>query len=168
MEPVLLPKKKKKDFFRTGTNVGLKVAFAGNVPESLSFGYKRKELSFIPLIEVVDENANRREVYGSVLASIGVNVQTPSLSETALGVSQFFATGVAAERLARDNQEIKDRFQNIAREGLQAYEREVARQERQAVDALVCYQAIPASRRPQVWENAAALELLGNDPDQLS
>lgn len=171
-------------FFRTNSNVGLKVTFGEAVyPESFSFGYKRKELSFIPLVEVVEQTPSGtsmpdrngqgnatdvKEVYGSVLASIGVKVRTPSFPETGLGVSQFFATGVAADQLARYNDDIKDRFQTIAREAFEAYEREVARQERQAIDALVCYQAIPASQKMQVWENAAALGLLGNDPEQLS
>ena len=102
-------------FFRTGTNTGFKVTFAEEVlPESFSFGYKRKELSFIPLIEVIDENEHRREIYGSVLVSIGTNVRTPSLPETTLGISQFFATGIAAEQLARTNPEIRNAFQTIA------------------------------------------------------
>ncbi|MGC1955097.1 MAG: hypothetical protein WA970_21470 [Gammaproteobacteria bacterium] len=103
-------------FFRTGSNIGLKVVFAGNVPESITLGYKRKELSFIPLVRVVDagDTSDVKEVYGSVLAAIDVNVNTPSLTDTALGVSQFFATGIAAEKLANANPDIRAAFQKIA------------------------------------------------------
>jgi hypothetical protein len=103
-------------FFRTGSNVGLKVVFAGNVPESITLGYKRKELSFIPLARVVDtgDTTDVKEVYGSVLAAIDVNVNTPSLTDTSLGVSQFFATGIAAEQLANTNPDIRAAFQKIA------------------------------------------------------
>lgn len=103
-------------FFRTGSNIGLKVVFAGNVPESLTLGYKRKEMSHIPLVRVVDAigSTDAKEVYGSALAAISMNVDTPSLTDTSLGVSQFFATGVAAERLASTNDEVRRTFQNIA------------------------------------------------------
>ena len=103
-------------FFRTGSNIGLKIVFAGNVPESLTLGYKRKELSYIPLVRVVDANNSEAvtDVYGSVLAAIDMNVNTPSLTDTSLGVSQFFATGIAAEQLANTNPDVRAAFQKIA------------------------------------------------------
>ena len=104
---------KRVAFFGTGTAVGLKVTFTANAPESISLGYKRKEFSYIPIIETP-----AGDVYGSVLASIDLNVNTPSLTNTALGVSQFFATGVAAEQLARDNAEIRRAFQKEAEQAV--------------------------------------------------
>jgi len=107
-------------FFRTGSNIGLKLVFAGNVPESITLGYKRKELSFIPLVRVVDATTPQeiKEVYGSVLAAIDLNVNTPSLSDTSLGVSQFFATGIAAEQLASKNVSIRRAFGAIAEQAV--------------------------------------------------
>ena len=103
-------------FFRTGSNIGLKVVFAGNVPESITLGYKRKELSYIPLVRVVHTRNSQEatDVYGSVLAAIDMNVNTPSLTDTSLGISQFFATGIAAEQLANTNPVIRAAFQKIA------------------------------------------------------
>ncbi len=107
--------KKRLAFFGTGTNIGLKVAFMANAPESISFGYKRKEFSFIPLGKTIDKDTGVEiDAYGSVLASIDMNVNTPSLTTTKLGVSQFFATGIAAEQLASTNAEIRQAFKKIA------------------------------------------------------
>jgi hypothetical protein len=112
---------KKLVFFRTGSNIGLKVVFAGNVPESLTLGYKRKELSYIPLVRVVNTRDSKEaatDVYGSVLAAIDMNVNTPSLTDTSLGISQFFATGIAAEQLANSNTAIRAKFQKIAAQAI--------------------------------------------------
>lgn len=114
---VLAPGEQKKlVLFRTGANVGLKVVFSGNVPESFTFGYKRKELSFIPLVRINEsaESEAVKDVYGSVLAFISVNASASSPTDTSTGISQFFATGVAAEQLAKSNQSIRDAFQLIA------------------------------------------------------
>lgn len=102
-------------FFTTSAVVGLRVAFNPQGPESLSLGFKRKEASYIPVIRA--EAPGEKDKYASTLASIGVNVATPSLSDTGLGVSQFFATGVAAEGLAR-NKLIREEFDNIAQKAV--------------------------------------------------
>lgn len=104
---------KRVAFFGTSSVVGLKVAFNANGPESLSLGYKRKELSFIPIMKTPESDQ-----YGSVLASIGMNVATPNLTNTKLGISQFFATGIAAENLAYSEASIKDFFKLQAVEAL--------------------------------------------------
>lgn len=110
---------KRLAFFGTGTNIGLKVAFMANTPESISFGYKRKEFSFIPMGKKIDKDTGKQtDVYGSVLASIDMNVNTPSLTDTKLGVSQFFATGIAAEQLASTNIEIRKAFKLIAEQAI--------------------------------------------------
>jgi hypothetical protein len=106
-------------FFGTGSQIGLKATFTANAPESVSFGYKRKEFSFIPLGKDVDPTSGRGvDRYGSVLAAIDMNVNTPSLSQSELGVSQFFATGIAAEQLARENEEIRKAFQTEAEQAV--------------------------------------------------
>jgi len=104
--------------FGTGANIGLRVTFAGNVPESLSLGYKRKEFSYIPLgseedateVDPKDPTKKRKvDKYGSVLAVMDMGVKTPSFSETGLSVTQFFATGDAARNLAA-RKFIRDRY----------------------------------------------------------
>jgi hypothetical protein len=114
--------------FGTGANIGLRVTFAGNVPESLSLGYKRKEFSFIPLgttdhptaLDPKDPSKKRQvHTYGSVLAAMDMNVHTESFSTAGLGVTQFFATGDAAKNLAaRDS--IRQRFALEAEESIRS------------------------------------------------
>ena len=86
----------------TGTNIGLRVTWAGNAPESISFGYKRKEFSYIPLGSAPDTDDPTKMVdkYGSVLAAIDMGVHTETFLTTGTAVTQFFATGDAAKNLA--------------------------------------------------------------------
>ncbi len=114
--------------FGTTANIGLRVTFAGNYPESLSLGYKRKEFSYIPLgVEnhptAVDANGQPRKVhtYGSVIAAMDMNVRTGPITETGLGVMQFFATGDAAKNLAAQPQ-IRKRFALEAEESIRSVE----------------------------------------------
>lgn len=108
--------------FGTGTNIGLRVTWAGNAPESISFGYKRKEFSYIPLGSAPDPDDPTRMVdkYGSVLAAIDMGVHTETFTTTGVAVTQFFATGNAAKNLAA-REPIRRRFlleaeESIARE----------------------------------------------------
>src|SRR5258708_33308909 len=86
-------------FFGTTSNIGLKIGFAGDMPESINFGYKRKEMSLIPL-HVANPDGSKPDIYPSVLASIDMAGTTGTLAQTGLSMTQFFATGVAATNLA--------------------------------------------------------------------
>ncbi len=116
-------------YFGTGTTYGLKASFSTDAP-AFSLGYKRQEFSLIPIgnsntrsgqanarnaegqQSVADKGSSdgsevdRRlvdgseDVYPSVLASFDLNIANKSFQETGTGVSQFFATGDAAEKLA--------------------------------------------------------------------
>jgi hypothetical protein len=115
---------KKLVLFRAGANIGLKVMFSGDqgaLPESVTFGYKRKELSLIPLTNVIDKAASTAgnktapitDVYGSALAFITVNVpRVSSLTNTQIYLSQFFATGCAADQLA-ERKDVREMFTTI-------------------------------------------------------
>ena len=97
------PSQKKLMFFGTETTLGLKVGFGtGGAPDSLLFGYRRKEASVIPLAEQPKQAGTTevKSVYPSVLASIEVNVNAKTALTTGLTSKQFFATGEAAENLA--------------------------------------------------------------------
>lgn len=112
---------KKLMFFGTSTTTGLKVGFSTAVPDSFSFGYKRKEYSFIPVGTVV-EGDNEYDVYPSVLASIDTraNVSTKGvIDQTGLSSSQFFATGRAARKLAA-NPGVNQAFRKLATQSLRA------------------------------------------------
>lgn len=83
--------------FTVNQTTGLRVALnPETVIDSVVVGYRRKEASFLPLIE--DEHGDRR--YPSTLASVRRNTQIGSFEDTSDGVVQFFATGTAARNLA--------------------------------------------------------------------
>ena len=118
-------------FFGTGTNLGLKVDFSAETP-AFNLGYKRQEFSLIPIgaqkvqakvatrasDNMADTKTRRdvdqsEDVYLSVLAAFNLNIANRSFEGTGAGVSQFFATGDAAEKLAA-TENIKMAFQNEA------------------------------------------------------
>lgn len=117
-EPKPLSGQRRIMFFGTGTNFGLKATFSTQAP-AFSLGYKRQEFSLIPIgtkttgatlapkkaREEADAVAPRpvdgsEDVYLSVLAAFDLNVANKTFQGTGVGVSQFFATGDAAETLA--------------------------------------------------------------------
>jgi hypothetical protein len=59
-------------FFGTGTNIGLRVGFAGDAPTSVRFGFNREELSIIPM-QRADPLSGQPDKYASVLAAINMN-----------------------------------------------------------------------------------------------
>jgi hypothetical protein len=93
---------KKLMFFGSTTTTGLKVGFSTGLPDSLIFGFRRKEFSFIPL-GTVGTGAEAYDVYPSVLASIDTSARAGTPSETGLRNIQFFATGQAARSLATND-----------------------------------------------------------------
>jgi hypothetical protein len=100
--PKLLAGKRRLMVFGTATHFGLKAHFVGEVPDSISLGYKRKEFSVLPL-QVTDPTANAPDRYGSVLAGLSLNSNVRTATGTVVGLSQVIATGSAAENLARDS-----------------------------------------------------------------
>jgi hypothetical protein len=117
------PNQKKLMFFGTTTTIGLKVGFAtaGAIPDSLMFGYNRKEASIIPL-GAKTEGDKTTAVYPSVVASIDMNTTTTDPTSTGITSKQFFATGEAAEGLVMNNPTIAAAFaikaENAALAGL--------------------------------------------------
>lgn len=105
-------------FFGTSTTTGLKVAFTTGLPDSVSFGYKRKEFSYIPLATVGTGNA-MRDVYPSILASIDTQATAGAEANTGLANVQFFATGHAARLLAA-NDGVRAGFEQEAARSMQA------------------------------------------------
>ncbi|MCL6286215.1 hypothetical protein M3P21_22240 [Ruegeria sp. 2012CJ41-6] len=93
-----LPAKDKRTvlIFGTSTNVGLNASVEGQGLPNVVFGYKRREAATIPLSP--DEIG--AGTTSSVLAAVSVDGDAGQVDGTRLTVSQFMATGRAAELLA--------------------------------------------------------------------
>jgi len=102
--------------FGTGSNLGLQVGFAGGTPSKIKFGYNREELSIIPLRQQAPI-PGRPDKYSAVLASIDMDQSLTNLADSAVKLTQFFATGSAAKNLARQDK-IQAVFAEQAREAL--------------------------------------------------
>ncbi|KQV56521.1 MULTISPECIES: hypothetical protein [unclassified Caulobacter] len=112
------PAAKRMIFFGTTTSLGMKVAVdASGTPDAFTFGYKRKEYSYIPLTK--KDAKTETYVYPSVLASIDTVTlaAAPATKGSGLTSRQFFATGPAAEALAADTSAI---FREITESALSA------------------------------------------------
>jgi hypothetical protein len=137
-------------FFGTGTVLGIKLGFGiGGLVESFTLGYKRKETSVIP----VAENA-----FPSVIAMLDTNVEAASQAASALHIEQFFATGIAADALAKQS-DISDAFTTRARIALAEYREDERLQSRFALDTLYCMSILDDSQLPKVWRNAETVDL---------
>lgn len=87
-------------FFGTNTSFGLNLKFQSEIPTAISLGYKRKELSVIPLNKSAGRKPGQVDKYGSTFARIEMNGDFGAPSKTSMPLKQFFATGSAAENLA--------------------------------------------------------------------
>ncbi|WHZ15011.1 MAG: hypothetical protein OJF52_001852 [Nitrospira sp.] len=87
-------------FFGTDTNFGLHVEWGGSeLPRSVALGFKRKELSYVPLVET--EASDKRTVsLASLIATANFASDVKSPQEAGLEIGQTFATGAAATLLA--------------------------------------------------------------------
>jgi hypothetical protein len=88
-------------FFGTKTTVGFTTSFAaerGYTPDSISLGYKRKEFAFVPIRQ---NTVNKIETLSipSMLATSGTSTSA-GVNQAGFSVSQFYATGQAANYLA--------------------------------------------------------------------
>lgn len=93
---------RKRYFFGTQSSFGVKVHFdaeTGGLPSSLSVGYKRKELAYVPISSIV-HNGTTNDTVPSLLATSGLGVDARSITNTGVSYNQFFATGLAADYLA--------------------------------------------------------------------
>jgi hypothetical protein len=80
-------------YFGTATTLGLKFGLdsAGTTVGSAVLGYKRKELSVVPVTG---------RTFPSVFATIGADTKPAAGANAKFGVTQFFATGAAADAIA--------------------------------------------------------------------
>ncbi|MBC7905236.1 MAG: hypothetical protein H7Y60_00615 [Rhodospirillaceae bacterium] len=153
---------RKMMFFGTSTTAGLKIGFTTGYPDSFSFGYKRKEASYIPLGTTKDASGNQVDAYPSVLASLDTRVQSKDVQSTSMLTRQYFATGSAAEMLAT-KKEVKKAFHEKHQDAFEVYADTVAAQQDEALGALKCVAGLTDSDLPKVMKNARDLGLLGDD-----
>jgi hypothetical protein len=155
-------------FFGTTTTSGLKVTFEELALSELTFGYKRKEVSIIPLgKESIQKDGVMSYVYPSVIATLdnGYKVKEKA-KETALGdpennftVAQYFATGVAAENLAHDAT-VQAQFKFLAKDSLQQSKAAQQRmQQTTALKVLQCLSLLKDDQLKYVRLNAASLKI---------
>ena len=154
------PDRKKRMVFGTYTNVGLKVAFAANAPKSVNFGFKRQELSLIPVIRETEDD---HDSYGSTLAAVGAGAGWAAQDGTEFNYVAFFSTGDAATNLAR-KELIRNHFITEAKQSFTAeFSAEQQKYRAQVAGVLRCYVAVKDQNKPDVWEDAAARELITVD-----
>lgn len=141
---------KKVMFFGTSTVLGVKLAFAPTgLVDSFTLGYKRKELSVIPIAKTG---------LPSVLATLDTSVQASTQTDAGLQLEQFFATGAAADQLASLGG-IQAAFTGRATSALAQYREQQTEQARLALETLVCFSRMDDLKLPEVWTNAEALSL---------
>jgi len=160
---------RKAMFFGTGTVIGINVGFGGTSAESFSFGFKRKEVSVIPVsttvTSTVGEGGSTTLVvnsFPSVFARLDNSTDVNVAMKSDLGISQFFATGVAAQRLA-NNRDVQAEFRKEAKDPKMAYRDEEHRQSRLALNSLYCVSKVADAELSKVFDHAGALSLF-KDP----
>ena len=147
-------------FFGTSSSVGLKVAGGTAGVTSATFGYKRKEVSVIPLARIPTAAGQPQQYrYPAVIASIDTTANAVSATGAKLTNAQFFATGLAAEHYAR-SAAVQAAFSDRSKEALQAFDRAETQQRFIAGDLLACYAGVLPDKRPQIWQDAQARGLL--------
>lgn len=151
-------------FFGTSTVVGVKVAFgSGGVADALTLGFKRKEASVIPITTAtasVTALAGSTTTYGfpSVIASVETDTTAALQTTTTVGVLQYFATGEAADNVAK-LPGLRNAFAQYAADAVAQYRDEERNQAAVLLDTLSCFSELPDAKIAQVWSNAEQLEL---------
>lgn len=142
-------KERKYMFFGTSTATGISVGTTSNVVDSFVFGFKRKELSVIPLVK---KTGVENYIYPSVLASIDTTgeLDKSKADSTTLTNNQVFATGEAACHMAK----------LLSGEFIDRMKLSVDEQQRiKSADVLNCYSRVRLADRPLVWSDADFMKL---------
>lgn len=146
-------------FFGTNTTAGFKVGFGATAINTFVFGYKRNEMSVIPA-------GAKASDYPSVLASLDID-EEPSPDKGKADVKQFFATGVAANALAK-KPDIKTALESKAQSRLAAF-REDERLQNSYVRASVnCFTGMLDKYLGEVAENVVQLRLFKSESNAVA
>lgn len=154
--PTTGPAPEKTMFFGTGSVIGFKLGFgASSAVDAFTFGFKRKEVSIIPH----DEHDGDLP---SVMASLDTGTEAAAANGSQFTTKQFFATGAAAESLAR-NPQIQKQFQDEAKTRLAQYHEDELHQRNYALTSVACVTALDDEQAKKVWQNVQALSLFPQD-----
>ncbi len=164
---------RKAMFFGTGTVVGVNIGFGDTAANSFTFGFKRKEISVIPVSTTatssVTQSGSTTEVvhsFPSVFARLDNTTEANAPKDSRLNIQQFFATGVAAQRLANQD-DVRREFREEAIDPRLRYRNEEHKQSRLVLNTLHCVAKVPDAEVPKVWSNAEALGVF-TDPRMLA
>lgn len=147
---------KKPLLFGTGTVFGIKIGITNSYP-SFTLGYKRKEISFIPLRK---SGNDAPEVYSSVIASIDTSSSEDSGTNRKFQNGQFFATGEAAKRLASQNI-MKNVFKERAMTALEQYDQQLSKQQLYQSNITRCLLVLPNEKWDTVIASGKASNIFG-------
>lgn len=156
---------RKSMFFGTATNLGVKLAFGSGGIQEFNFGFKRKEMSTIPVTTAtssVVSGSTVTHVFAPVFAHFDNLTSTPGLSDpgTKLEVRQLFATGKAAEQMAFST---RDEFNAEAKAALLTQYREAERiQIKHTLRILHCVARRQDAQLPAIWDNAEQLGIFSD------
>ena len=139
-------------FVGTNSSYGIRVGLGKTSPVSFNLGYKRQELAVVQPNETTGGQAMPSAV-GS-LDTTG----TAGGSNANLGISQYIATGDAADVLSATPM-VQAVFADAKKSALEQYADNVARQNGYSNRTLVCYVRLEESERLDAWQNASALGL---------
>jgi hypothetical protein len=149
--------------FATGTTIGIKLGFAENtvVPTSFVFGFRRKEVAWVPVSQSCQP---------SVLATLDSSATARGKTDDPrlkAGVGQYFATGAAAVRLATDPI-IRGTFQREAQKAVgnvAEFNSREAVHNQLTLDIMSCASKVPDSGFDSVVSNADELGVLASATD---
>ncbi|SFH04171.1 hypothetical protein SAMN05518865_1414 [Duganella sp. CF458] len=146
-------------FFGTNTTAGFKVGFGAAAINNFILGYKRNEISVIPA-------GPKASDYPSVLAALDID-EEPSRENGKADVKQFFATGVAANELAK-KPEIKTALESKAQSRLAAFREDERLQNSYVRAGVNCFTGMQDKFLKEVADNIVSLRLFKNDSDAVA
>ncbi len=147
-------------FFGTATTLGIKIGFTASTPPDFILGYRRKELSVIP-IGTTMENGKEEHHYPSVIGVFSNDVQAGGRDSSTLGLTQFFATGTAAIALT-DVPGMKSSFQGFGTDAVDAFKDASRSQQRLLLSLMYCVTKVEDAKFGAVLKNVDELGLISN------
>lgn len=145
-------------FFGTATTFGVKFGFSVSTPPDFILGYRRKELSVIPIgtTKVGDKEEHH---YPSVIGVFSSDTKAKTRDDSSLGLTQFFATGTAANALVDNASGLKASFQGFATDAVGALKDNIRLQQETVIGVVKCFTGISDANIVPVANNANQLKL---------
>ncbi|GJL62150.1 MAG: hypothetical protein NPIRA04_08040 [Nitrospirales bacterium] len=165
-------------YFAADTSYGLKVAWSGTAgpyPDSLKLGYNRKEFASPPIFVDREKSCVITEE-GPLKGNPGYEVKIPSfyaaldnaggfttLTESGVKHVQFFATGEAATRFARDPYVKKIAFSQMAPAAATLKANELGLNEALIQEIEEAFQKANAEKKTEIMSAAKTLKLVKDE-----